>query len=317
LRDLGGLIVIDFIDMMDHKHNSQVEKTFKKSLKHDKARIQLSKISKFGLLELSRQKKQSAIQEISYKSCPHCQGSGMRPSIEYIALGTYRKIKSEAVKGIYSAINVTLPYEISDYLLNQKRSDMSKVEDLFNVTIHISGSSDMLWGETSVELVKKKLNDKLPPQSNATGAKKPEPRETDRRTSREADRRTSRETDRRSPRRIDAEQVKKETSDKHHAESNATEAKKPEPREDEKKTPRKAAPRGRRPYRRRKPRTDAKSADKENAHAEKGGTPQAQVRSDVMVMRENNDGGTNEAGDTEKLKEKKKWRMSFFDLFKS
>ncbi|HQI25030.1 MAG TPA: Rne/Rng family ribonuclease, partial [Smithella sp.] len=96
LRDLGGLIAIDFIDMMDKKHIAEVEKSFKKALSIDKARIQLSRISKFGILELSRQKKQSTIQEISYMKCPYCKGSGLRPSLEYAALGAFRKVESEA-----------------------------------------------------------------------------------------------------------------------------------------------------------------------------------------------------------------------------
>ncbi|HPM71242.1 MAG TPA: Rne/Rng family ribonuclease, partial [Smithellaceae bacterium] len=102
LRDLGGLIVIDFIDMMDKKHINEVEKAFKKALSIDRARIQLARISKFGLLELSRQKKKSTIQEISYIKCPYCAGSGLRPSLEYAALRAFRKIESEAVKGMYS-----------------------------------------------------------------------------------------------------------------------------------------------------------------------------------------------------------------------
>lgn len=157
LRDLGGLIVIDFIDMRDPKHNAQVEKAFKNSMSVDRARVQLSKISKFGLLELSRQKKQSTIQEISHTSCPHCGGTGLRPSMEYIALNTYRRIKSEVVKGSYSAINVSLPPEVSDYLLNQKRSDISRLESLYGIAVHISGSPDMIWGESQFEVVKRDI----------------------------------------------------------------------------------------------------------------------------------------------------------------
>jgi ribonuclease E len=168
LRDLGGLIVIDFIDMRDRKHNAQVEKVFKKSLKVDRLRIQLSKISKFGILELSRQKKQSTIQEISYTTCPHCKGTGMRPSMEYIALNTFRKIKSEAVKGYYSAINVSLPYEVSDYLLNQKRSEMSKMETLYNISIHVSGNRDMLWGECTIEMTKRAVKAEEVPSGQET-----------------------------------------------------------------------------------------------------------------------------------------------------
>lgn len=163
LRDLGGLIVVDFIDMKDKKHIIEVEKSFKNALSVDRARIQLSKISKFGILELSRQKKQSTIQEISYKTCPHCKGSGLRPTIEYMALSSFRKIKSRAVQGDLAAINVTLPYEVSHYLLNQKRGELSKLEDSYDISINISGDPDMFWGETDFEIV----NKQIPPSEQA------------------------------------------------------------------------------------------------------------------------------------------------------
>jgi ribonuclease E len=151
LRDLGGLIVIDFIDMMDKKHIAEVEKAFKKALSVDRARIQLSRISKFGLLELSRQKKQSTIQEISYIKCPYCKGSGLRPSLEYASLGAFRKIESEAVKGIYSELKVSLPHEIALYILNNKRSELLKLEAGFGVCLHIEGRPDMAWDKLEVQ----------------------------------------------------------------------------------------------------------------------------------------------------------------------
>ena len=151
LRDLGGLIVIDFIDMIDKKHIAEVEKTFKKGLSMDRARIQLSRISKFGLLELSRQKKQSTIQEISYITCPYCKGSGLRPSLEYASLGAYRKIESEAVKGIYSELKVSLPHEIAIYILNNKRSELLKLETSFGICLHIEGRSDMAWDKLEIQ----------------------------------------------------------------------------------------------------------------------------------------------------------------------
>ena len=163
LRDLGGLIVIDFIDMMDSKHNAGVERTFKEALSLDRSRIQLSKISRFGILELSRQKKQSTIQEISYTSCPYCKGSGLRPSLEYTALGVFRKIKSEAIKGDFSAIKITLPYGVADYLLNQKRGEISKFEGFYDTAIHISGSPDIEWGESKFEFIKKEEAVEAPP----------------------------------------------------------------------------------------------------------------------------------------------------------
>ncbi|MGC9976302.1 MAG: Rne/Rng family ribonuclease [Syntrophales bacterium] len=153
LRDLGGLLVIDFIDMRDRKHEAEVEKTFKKALNVDRARIQMSRISKFGILELSRQKKQSTIQEISYTVCPYCKGRGVRPSLEYTALSAFRKIESQAVKGDYSVLRVQMPYEIADYLLNRKRNEISKLESMYDVSIHISGSSDITWDELRIETV--------------------------------------------------------------------------------------------------------------------------------------------------------------------
>ncbi|MEE9913298.1 MAG: Rne/Rng family ribonuclease [Deltaproteobacteria bacterium] len=151
LRDLGGLIVIDFIDMIDKKHVAEVEKAFKKALSMDRARIQLSRISKFGLLELSRQKKQSTIQEISYITCPYCKGSGLRPSLEYASLGAFRKIESEAVKGVYSELKVSLPHEIALYILNNKRSELLKLETTFGVCILIEGRSDMAWDKFEIQ----------------------------------------------------------------------------------------------------------------------------------------------------------------------
>jgi ribonuclease E len=159
LRDLGGLIVIDFIDMMDKKHIAEVEKAFKKALTIDRARIQLSRISKFGMLELSRQKKQSTIQEISYTTCPYCKGSGLRPSLEYASLGAFRKIETEVVKGNYSELRVILPHEIAGYILNNKRSELLKLESTFGLIIHISGSTEMPWDKLETHHTVKEIAD--------------------------------------------------------------------------------------------------------------------------------------------------------------
>ena len=158
LRDIGGLIVIDFIDMVDKKHQNDVEKAFKTSLSLDRSRIQLSKISKFGLLELSRQKKQSTIQEISYTVCPFCNGSGVRPSLEYIALSAFRKLESQAVKDMAAEMKVSLPHEVASYLLNQKRKELLSLESDYNLAIHISGLSDMSWSDVSISLVKRDIS---------------------------------------------------------------------------------------------------------------------------------------------------------------
>lgn len=164
LRDLGGLIVIDFIDMMDKKHIAEVEKAFKKALTIDRARIQLSRISKFGMLELSRQKKQSTIQEISYTTCPYCKGSGLRPSLEYASLGAFRKIETEVVKGNYSELRIILPHEIASYILNNKRSELIKLESTFDLIIHISGSTEMPWDKLETHHTIKEIVDHVSEQ---------------------------------------------------------------------------------------------------------------------------------------------------------
>jgi ribonuclease E len=164
LRDLGGLIVIDFIDMIDKKHIAEVEKAFKKALTIDRARIQLSRISKFGMLELSRQKKQSTIQEISYTTCPYCKGSGLRPSLEYASLGAFRKIETEVVKGIYSELRIILPHEIASYILNNKRSELLKLESTLDLIIHISGSTEMPWDKLEIHNTIKEIREQVSDQ---------------------------------------------------------------------------------------------------------------------------------------------------------
>jgi ribonuclease E len=161
---LGGLIVIDFIDMIDKKHIAEVEKAFKKALTIDRARIQLSRISKFGMLELSRQKKQSTIQEISYTTCPYCKGSGLRPSLEYASLGAFRKIETEVVKGIYSELRIILPHEIASYILNNKRSELLKLESTLDLIIHISGSTEMPWDKLEIHNTIKEIREQVSDQ---------------------------------------------------------------------------------------------------------------------------------------------------------
>jgi ribonuclease E len=106
-------------------------------------------------MELSRQKKQSTIQEISYTPCPFCRGRGVRPSLEYTALTAYRKIESQTVKGLISQIKVNLPYEVADYLLNQKRPEITHLESEYDMSIHISGNPDMAWDECRIETTKR------------------------------------------------------------------------------------------------------------------------------------------------------------------
>lgn len=139
LRDLGGLVVVDFIDMENSKNQREVENFFKQQLGFDRARIQMGKLSKFGLLELSRQRLQTSLEEATTIQCPRCSGVGTIRGIESNSLHILRIIQEEAVKNAkhISALHIQLPVPVATYLLNEKREDVSKIESRMKVRIVI------------------------------------------------------------------------------------------------------------------------------------------------------------------------------------
>ncbi|MDG5469803.1 Rne/Rng family ribonuclease [Deltaproteobacteria bacterium IMCC39524] len=155
LRDLGGLIVIDFIDMRDRKNNRAVENQVKKSLENDKARVSVGRISKFGLLEMSRQRIKAALTEGSYLPCPHCNGSGHLKSPETQAVALLRKIHASAAKGQVSRVDAQLPIEVAAYLLNNNREELVEMERRYQLQIHIHGNRDFLSDQVEIEIQKK------------------------------------------------------------------------------------------------------------------------------------------------------------------
>ncbi len=150
MRDLGGLIVIDFIDMKDAKHKSGVEKALKAQMKNDKARIKFGKISKFGLLEMSRQRIRPSIEFGSHIPCRYCGGKGLIPSTETLGLSFLRKLHLETVKENISCIKATVPVEVADYLLNKKRKDILDLEMRHQISIRIEGERKMLPKEINI-----------------------------------------------------------------------------------------------------------------------------------------------------------------------
>jgi len=150
LRDLGGLIVIDFIDMRERKHNIAVEKTVKLHTKLDKARISIGKISKFGLMELVRQRIAASVEHGSFMPCPHCQGRGMVPSAERLALEFLRRLRSETLKDNITQVKGIVPSNVAYYLLNKKRREILDVEAARSLTITIEGSPAMQPGESRI-----------------------------------------------------------------------------------------------------------------------------------------------------------------------
>ncbi|MDO9026087.1 Rne/Rng family ribonuclease [Zwartia sp.] len=135
LRDLGGLIVIDFIDMEDTKNQRAVENRLRDALHFDRARVQMGKISRFGLMELSRQRLRPALNEGSHITCPRCNGTGVIRDAESSALQVLRLLQEEAMKENTAAVHAQVPVDVATFLLNEKRSDITKIESRLKVNL--------------------------------------------------------------------------------------------------------------------------------------------------------------------------------------
>jgi ribonuclease E len=135
LRDLGGLIVVDFIDMESARSQREVEIRFREALHQDRARVQVGKISRFGLMELSRQRLQASLEETAHSSCPRCGGTGFIRGTESTALHVLRILQEEAMKENTGAVHAQVPVDVASFLLNEKRSEIQKLEARLKVNI--------------------------------------------------------------------------------------------------------------------------------------------------------------------------------------
>jgi len=143
LRDLAGLIVIDFIDMDEKRNNRSVERRLKECLKHDRARIQVGRISHFGLLEMSRQRIRTSVLESSTEKCPYCGGSGHVRSVSSLALQLLRSLEEQLIKGATHNLIVRTRPDVALYVLNQKRAHLRGLEERFAITITISADESV------------------------------------------------------------------------------------------------------------------------------------------------------------------------------
>lgn len=150
LRDLGGLIVVDFIDMRSRKNIIAVEKKVRAAMKRDRAKVDFSRISKFGLMQISRQKLGAPIESGNYHRCEHCKGRGVVRSIETLSLFYLRRIQTGASRKSVEAIECHLPMDVASYLLNQKRNEINEMEKRYNVEITIQAESDMKPSENEI-----------------------------------------------------------------------------------------------------------------------------------------------------------------------
>jgi ribonuclease E len=157
LRDLAGLIVVDFIDMGDPRNNRHVERRMKDCLKNDRARIQVGRISPFGLLEMSRQRLRPSLIESSTQTCPHCAGRGYIRSVESSALHVLRAIEDEAMKERASELNVRVATPIALYIFNKKREVLVDIEARYGVSVSIEGDDDLIAPDHRIDRVRGKV----------------------------------------------------------------------------------------------------------------------------------------------------------------
>src|SRR5690348_8629410 len=144
LRDLAGLIVIDFIDMEEHRNQNAVERRLKEAMRFDRARIQLGRISPFGLLELSRQRLRPSLVEASTQPCPHCNGTGHIRSTESTALHVLRAIEDEGIRRRSAEISVAVPTTVTLYILNQKRQALAQIEARYGFDVQITNDDELI-----------------------------------------------------------------------------------------------------------------------------------------------------------------------------
>ncbi|GAA0726175.1 Rne/Rng family ribonuclease [Sphingomonas japonica] len=151
LRDMAGLVVIDFIDM-DHSSNvRKVEKAMKEALKNDRARIQVGRISAFGLMEMSRQRLRTGVLEASTRQCPHCEGTGLVRTASSAGLSALRLIEDEAARGRGSILTLRASQEAAFYVLNKKRADIAEIEERYGVSVEVASDGEIEGARMSVE----------------------------------------------------------------------------------------------------------------------------------------------------------------------
>ena len=233
LRDLAGLVVIDFIDMDHHRNQTAVERRMKEAMLRDRAKIQIGRISPFGLLELSRQRMRPSIAETTTDICPHCSGSGIRRSTESTALHVLRGIEEDGAQYKADEIEVSVPSEAALYMLNHKREALAEIESKYELKVIISENNTLIPPGFTIERLKSSpSSDQDVGNSANTGSKKirvsssDEPKKRRRRRSRrksnegtgadvdQSSLETSESTENKSSKNVSPEQIGKEEQEK-------------------------------------------------------------------------------------------------------
>ena len=288
LRDLAGLIVIDFIDMDEHRNERTVERKLKDALKGDRARIQVGRISSFGLLELSRQRLRPSLHEALSDVCPHCTGSGYIRSIESTALHVLRGIEQEGMQQRAAVVRVLMPTEVALYLLNDKRASLIEIEGRYDMTVLVERDDGLIPPDHKIETVVPRTDGKaieVPAQAAETAAPADDASDTEENDGEDGGRRRKR---RRKPRRRRGSESDKDTGGavaSGDAESSESDSKKPataksDQDEEDEGDGRKRRRRGKRGGRRRRGRGDAAAAETTTADSTDAAPQESEVEGD-------------------------------------
>ena len=198
LRDLAGLIVIDFIDMLESRNRRAVEKAMKDSLKADRAKIQLGRISPFGLMEMSRQRLRPSISESNMVQCPHCEGRGFIRSNESMSIQMIRSLEKEASAGVWSSLRLIAPQGVALHLLNNKRDVLRGIEQRYNLSVQVLIGPELTSSEFNLEKMRRSGSNDRPERA-------PEERnDRERRPRRDRNDRDRNDRDRERPRPVEA-----------------------------------------------------------------------------------------------------------------
>jgi len=293
LRDLAGLIVIDFIDMEGNRNQNSVERRLKEAMRQDRARIQIGRISPFGLLELSRQRLRPSLLETSSEVCPHCEGTGVRRSIESTALSVLRAIEEEGIRRRTSEMTVYVASDVALYILNKKRVALASIEARYDFKVEIAADDELIPPALRIDRLKQKTQQEraAAPVVPETGIDGYEPEVTeeaeDPQSEREENggrrRRRRRGRRRRNDERHPANENTSETEEEISEEGTSTEEHSDEQSDD---LPRRRRRRGRRGGRRRRkdegdtPQTDEVAASDEDEASVASETVEAQTETE-------------------------------------
>ncbi|WP_417804129.1 Rne/Rng family ribonuclease [Thalassospira lucentensis] len=161
LRDLAGLIVVDFIDMEDHRNQGAVERKLKEAMRNDRARLQIGRISPFGLLEMSRQRLRPSLVESAFEVCKHCRGVGLVRSVESAALHLLRVLEEEGMRRRSGTLTVHVASEVALYILNRKRDTLAEIEQRYGFTVMIFGDDSLISPDHRIERSRAKKGDEV------------------------------------------------------------------------------------------------------------------------------------------------------------